>query len=172
MQDSRASALHGVLALLAADKQLENRIRLQKEAYLLALKGYANFQPRKFIFHYFGPYSREVSDALHLGVSSELIQEKKEAFGGKSKYTYVITDEGRRWLESESDDGDEMVFQLHKQFRSAHWRCLELAATAAFLERSGAAEARDESIAKAVALKPECKPFQADAQKLLHSLSL
>ena len=172
MESERGSVLHGLLALINGRERVEGRIRLQKEAYLLGLKGYRRFPPKRFIFYYYGPYSREVSDALHFGVVSNLIEELEEDISGKRRYSYQLTEEGRDWLDSETDASDKLVDEYRATMRAAPWRALELAASAVFLERVGEASDREMAFSKALALKPDCKPFQDDARRVLRELKL
>jgi hypothetical protein len=172
MQSQPGSALHGLLALVAGTDEVEGRVRLQKEAYLLALKGYPHFRPKRFSFYYFGPYCRDISDALHVGVASHLIEERKDQIGAGCRYSYNLTDEGRTWLEAESDEYDRVVDVYRIILRSASWRTLELAASAIFFERSNEVSNRNDAFAKALGLKPECNDYKPDAAKLLHDLEL
>lgn len=172
MQSDRASTLHGLLALVAASELIDGRVRLQKEAYFLGLKGYKRFSPKKFTFYYYGPYSRDVSDALHYAVTSDLIAEIKEPYNGKIKYSYRLSDKGLKWVESESDDQDGIVVENVRLLSEAHWRTLELAASAVFLERTSAVVNREQAFAKALDLKPECRDYYAPANELLDRLQL
>lgn len=94
-----------LLALKATDGKLVGRTLLQKRLYFLneLLDLGIKFRP-----HYYGPYSREVADAVDSLVSSGLLRETVEyfedvedAYGDLRRYTYAL-----------SEDSDEAIGTL------------------------------------------------------------
>ncbi|MCI0351575.1 MAG: hypothetical protein L0Z53_19300, partial [Acidobacteriales bacterium] len=162
-------ALAGLLALIkASDGRIESRIRIQKVAFLLAARGSRFFEPADFVFYYYGPYSRSLSDMLHQAVSFGLINETREEFSDENiRYSYQLTETGRKLLESSFSEPDEDIRALVPKLDSCHWRALELAATVAFLERSGDAENRKHAFAEALRLKCACASYVKDAEHVL-----
>jgi DNA-binding PadR family transcriptional regulator len=104
-------------------------------------------------------------------VASGLIEETKEFYDGKPKYSYKLTSTGREWLEAEADKVDPSLRECSALFKKNHWRTLELAASALFLERAGDAD-RTDAISKALSLKPDCKPYKDNALTLIEQLRL
>lgn len=171
MISQRQRALAGLLALVGASGgQVESRIRIQKEAFLLAAKGSESFDPEDFIFHYHGPYSRALSDLLHQSVSCGLIEETKEYFSdNKVRYSYRLTDAGNEFLGAEVD---EAIATLAPKLHQCHWRALELAATVAFLERKKEVRGRKDAFAEALKIKPECNHYTNDAERVLQTVGI
>ena len=170
----QGNALLGVTALIrAAGGEVEGRVRIQKEAFLLGLKGLLHFKPGQFSYHFYGPYSRELSDALNNAVAFGLVREDRQDFKeDHSRYTYSLTPEGGEWL-SGRENTDSESFQREIEFlQGQKWRTLELAATVAYLETRGHAPDRRAAFRKAISMKPECEKFAGDAETVLNSLDL
>jgi uncharacterized protein YwgA len=167
-----SDGLVGLLKLVeASGGSLDTRIRIQKEAFLLALKGYRHFRPQSFVYHHYGPFSREVSDAVQSAVSGGLLEEREEIFpDGSKKYSYHLSDAGRAFSDDEvlSDVVREYAAFLGKQ----HWRALELAATVAYLEARKRISSREDAFAMAEKLKPETVQHAANARKILQELRI
>lgn len=171
---SRGNIISGVLSLVAAmGGQLEGRVRLQKAAYLLRGVGLDDFRGVSFRYHYYGPYSRALSDALQNAIASDLLREERLEYGEEqSKYTYEITDFGRALLEENAGSDDTRLQQIAPFFRDVHWRVLELAATALFVEQDEHLPDRGTAMDHALALKPACTEHRAAAEALLASIGL
>lgn len=165
-------ALLGVMELVAASKgEVDSRIRLQKEAYLLATRKVGRFRLASFTYHHFGPYSRELSDALQSAVVDELLAEHRHEAddGSYVKYSYKLTEKGSAFLgEAHSDLGP--LTEYAERFSKVHWRALELAATIRYLELGGDAANREDAVAQAVSLKPLTEKYSADARRVLEQL--
>lgn len=69
----------------AGDGDIVGRIRLQKIAYLLQQKGGGS--DLFFTYHHYGPYSRDLADALDWAVIREDIEEKERKTGYGSTYS-------------------------------------------------------------------------------------
>ena len=155
----------------ASGGDIDTRIRIQKVAFLLALKGYRHFRAHSFTYHHFGPFSREISDAVQSAVSGGLLEEREEKFtDGTKKYSYHLSEAGRAYADEEVL-GDKMLDYV-LAFKEQHWRALELAATVAYLESRKRSASRDDAFALAKKLKPETAPFADKAKKILEDLNL
>lgn len=112
----------------AAGGRLVSRIRLQKIAYLLDRLGAGS--GFSYIYHHFGPYSRDLDGAILYAEAFDLIT---ESFGQRSidgaKYSIFET---KRKCEF-SYLGSEELQGLAKRLASVNVTVLELAATANWL---------------------------------------
>ncbi|GAA4078378.1 MAG TPA: YwgA family protein [Bacilli bacterium] len=111
--------------------EVVGRKKLQKMIYILKKVGLPFNE--KFGFHFYGPYSEEltlrIEELCNLGFLTER-REKKESY---IQYHYILNDEGRQFLDQAPDDlpvcGD-LVQRLNDQ--SA--RFLELIATMLYFD--------------------------------------
>ncbi|WP_133768366.1 hypothetical protein [Enterovirga rhinocerotis] len=155
----------------AAGGQIDARIKIQKEAYLLAAYGAVRFNLTAFAYHHYGPYSREISDALQFAVSSNLLFESKEQGSGAGvKYSYRMTSAGRNFLDHVGKFGEREI-RLVRELSTFHWRALELAATILFLEREDASLGREAVFGQAIQLKPDTKAYRSEADRVLARMS-
>jgi uncharacterized protein YwgA len=168
------SLLHGVLRLVqASGGKVNNRISIQKSAYLLQALGVSDFASADFTYHHYGPYSRQLSDALQEAVGAGLLAESRDDFAqGYLRYSYRLTEDGQKWLKEEFDARPDATEKHAGVLSGTHWRALELAATVVFLEREGIANDRAEAVATALRFKPECKNSRDKAEQLLTHLGL
>lgn len=162
----------GVVELVAASSgMVDSRIRLQKEAYLLSLEQIGRFRSSSFEYHHYGPYSRELSDAVRYAVIAGMIDEIREEAddGSYVKYSYKLTSEGEKYLSDADSDWlslrDKVAFLSGKP-----WRALELAATVRFLQLNDTVGDQDEAFKKAVLLKPATEKYRVEAQQVLDSM--
>jgi uncharacterized protein YwgA len=156
--------------IAAAGGTIDARIKVQKEAFLLGASQTGKFDHRDFIYHYYGPYSREISDALQFAVSAGLLSEDRQPGAGEGvRYSYTTTPEGERFL-SEAGAPDAREIALVRIMHPHHWRALELAATVRFLELRRQVNNRNEALAEAIRLKPETKSYRSEAIDLLSKL--
>lgn len=166
---ARSSAVSGILKIVKIAGELDTRIRLQKEAFLLAVAKDVFFSVDDFDYHHYGPYSRVVSDSLRYAVAVGLVDEQAHSFdesGENVRYSYSLTDEGALIVEQEDlvSENSYLIEELNKH----HWRSLELAATIKFLEiREGFID-REAAISEALRLKPATKQYVDDAKKVLN----
>ncbi|ESY02731.1 hypothetical protein [Mesorhizobium sp. LNJC405B00] len=171
----RPKTVLGILRIVhASGDALDTRIRLQKETFLLAALGLEDFDITDFEYHHYGPYSRTVSDALQFAVSFGLLEEYVEYFddssNGNSRYSYKLTGDGVEFIqENETSRPFDKADQVHLMNKK-HWRCLELAATAKYLELREGFVSADEAFVEAVRLKPATKAYYDEAKALLEKL--
>ena len=168
------SALRGLLALIKSSSgKIESRIRVQKEAFLLRQLGCSDFRSINFSYHYFGPYSRELSDVLQEAVAANLLSEKREDFAaGQNRYSYELSDDGEEWLQANPSADISIFKRSSDSLKNAHWRTLELASTVIFLESLNQSVDRESAFENALSLKRECKRYEKGAQQLLKELTL
>lgn len=166
------TALAALLQLLhASGGSVVNRIRIQKEAYLLATRGVSAFRLQSFSYHHYGPFSRELSDTLQFAVSAGLLDEIREAFSENSqRYRYELTETGRSFV-AESSPLLQNFTAVIARLGGEHWRSLELASTVDFLLRTHVSGSKDEAFSKALQLKPDTVPYRSQAETLLAYLS-
>jgi len=173
-REKKGIPLRGLLSLVdAMGGQLESRIRLQKAVYLLKMAGVLDFRDTSFRYHHYGPYSRPLSDTLQDAVVAGLLEEKRAEYGeDMSRYTYVLTDSGREWLEENGESGEARLREMVPQLgNDVPWRNLELAATILFLEKDENLS-RGAATERALQLKPPCAEHRDSAQRLLQSVGL
>jgi uncharacterized protein YwgA len=166
--------MEGLLALVRAfGGRIESRLRIQKSAYLLKLLGAKEFKGIPFRYHYYGPYSRELSGSLQQAVAGAFVDEQKHPlpFDDLRRYSYTLTDGGRDWLEGFSSDVEERFTDEIPLLREAHLKTLELAGTIAFLQREESLDL-DSAVRRALKLKPDCTAYREPAEKLLRDLGL
>ncbi|NKL23489.1 hypothetical protein [Rhizobium leguminosarum] len=165
---ARSSAVSGILRIVKIAGELDTRIRLQKEAFLLAVASEDCFSVDDFDYHHYGPYSRVVSDSLRYAVVMGLVDEHAHSFdesGEHVRYSYSLTEEGASLVDQESsmNETSALIEELNKH----HWRSLELAATIRFLEIREGFNDREAALSEALRLKPATKPYVDDAKKVL-----
>jgi hypothetical protein len=89
-----------LMAVFGAAGEIVGRKKLQKMIFI-AKKMNFPFE-EKFEFHFYGPYSEELTLRIEELCNVGFIEEVKEDKGGYSQYRYRITPSGREFLESES----------------------------------------------------------------------
>lgn len=124
-----------VAALVAAapEKQLVGRVRLQKTAYLLEQLGFKRGLP--FEYHHYGPYSRELDNAVGDAEAFGLVREE---FGHRKSdgamFSIFKLQEGQSAKEEVYGDlGPEKASELVGCFARTNVTVLELAATVHWL---------------------------------------
>ncbi len=80
----------------AVSGEIIGRKKLQKMIYI-AKKVTFPFQ-EKFQFHFYGPYSEELTLRIEELCNMGFLNEVKEKKGGYYQYRYTLTDEGREFL--------------------------------------------------------------------------
>ncbi len=167
--ENEQNMLLGLLQLVSANGDtVESRIVIQKEAYLLARSGYMHISANSFSYHYYGPFSRELSDCLQFAVSSELLKEHPTpGMNDGIKYSYVLTDLGKQFL-NDAGNMDEKFVKLVGACSKEKWRTLELAATTLFLQSREKTDGNT-AFELALKLKPDCKPYSGATKVFLES---
>jgi uncharacterized protein len=120
-----------LMSALAVSGEIVGRKKLQKMIYISKKLAFP-FQ-EKFQFHFYGPYSEELTLRVEELFNLGFINEVKEKKGGYSQYRYTLTDNGKEFLslyESEMPHLDKCLQDLNEQ--SA--RFLELVSTVLFFD--------------------------------------
>ena len=107
-------------------KKVTGRKKMQKMIYILQVNGIP-FE-EKYQFHFYGPYSEELSLRIEELCNLGFIYEKEEDKGNYTQFTYELTEDGNHFLHQfhlNMPDFHDQVSLLQKQ--SA--RFLELVAT-------------------------------------------
>ncbi|KHD86735.1 YwgA family protein [Heyndrickxia ginsengihumi] len=86
-----------LIGALAASGEVIGRKKLQKMIYI-AKKLSFPFQ-EKFHFHFYGPYSEELTLKIEELTNLGFVQEVKEKKGGYMQYRYSITKDGNEFLQ-------------------------------------------------------------------------
>ncbi|WP_437763863.1 hypothetical protein WMF27_38675 [Sorangium sp. So ce281] len=165
--------LASMLALIVINTgKLVGRLRVQKLMYLLQQKGAKPVEPFFFEYHHYGPFSAEVADAIKGAVRSKVVAEHEESDDdGWRRYEYQPGERAVDYAARVDPVTRAVVDNVLKICDGAHWRTLELAATADFLRRADDLD-RDAAFREALERKPQCAQYESAARRLLHELQL
>ncbi|WEG13061.1 YwgA family protein [Pullulanibacillus sp. KACC 23026] len=129
-----------VLTVLQYAGEIIGRKKLQKIVFILKKLGYPFRE--KYGFHFFGPYSEELTLQTEELDNLGFLKETKEKQGGYHQYRYELTPSGETFLQNFkfSFSGlDELVTHLNQQPS----RFLELVSTALYFEQLDESEKRE-----------------------------
>ncbi|MRG86247.1 YwgA family protein [Salinibacillus xinjiangensis] len=112
-------------------KELVGRKRLQKMIYILK-KCQFPFSER-YQFHFYGPYSEELTLRVQELINLGFLQEEKEKKSGYYQYRYTLTGEGEKFLDHYNLDMPNMDEHIEKMSETSS-RFLELVSTMLFFE--------------------------------------
>ncbi|MFC4402828.1 YwgA family protein [Gracilibacillus xinjiangensis] len=156
-----------LVKVIASSAGIVGRKKLQKIIYIMKKLGYP-FE-EKYTFHFYGPYSEELSlrmeELTNLGFVSEIKEQKSNYY----QYRYQVTEQGEDFLThspAQMPDVDEVVNQMKE--RSS--RFLELVATMLYFEDLS----KEEVEAKVQEVKKKSNYTQEDMQEawqFIHTLS-
>ena len=157
------------LILLNGGK-LTGRTRLQKQAYLLHCCG-ADLNELDFIYHYYGPYSFELADGCVNAKAEGLITMDEHHGQYGTPYTVFRATEPQQsaGIGELSPKQSKAVVDRTNQASSI---ALELAATAAFLQRQGVYEGRVMEELKLRKSRKATAENLKEARQLLKALGL
>lgn len=119
------------MGALAASGEIIGRKKLQKMIYISKKLDFP-FQER-FQFHFYGPYSEELTLRVEELTNLGFIEEVKEKKGGYFQYRYTITDSGKEFLsmyETKVPHLDECLVNMNEQ----NSRFLELVSTVLYFD--------------------------------------
>ena len=120
-----------LVKVIASTDGIIGRKKLQKIIFILKKLGY-RFE-EKFTFHFYGPYSEELSLRLEELTNLGFISEMKEQKSNYYQYRYEVTDRGRQFLEQAPTKltvDDELTALLKNQSS----RFLELVSTMLYFD--------------------------------------
>jgi len=126
-----------IMSALSASGEIVGRKKLQKMIYI-AKKLSFPFQ-EKFQFHFYGPYSEELTLRVEELFNLGFIEEVKEKKGGYYQYRYKITENGEEFLhlyETEMPFLKECLTSMNEQ----NARYLELVSTVLYFDNLPKAE--------------------------------
>ncbi|KHE71488.1 YwgA family protein [Halobacillus sp. BBL2006] len=120
-----------LMQFFSSTDEIVGRKKLQKMIYILK-KCDIPFEER-YQFHFYGPYSEEltlrVEEMCNLGFITEMREEKKNYY----QYRYQLTDSGRAFLEHYTMDLPPLHEHI-KEMKGKSSRFLELVSTMLFFE--------------------------------------
>lgn len=137
-----------LMNVFALSGEIIGRKKLQKMIYIAKKLGFP-FE-EKFEFHFYGPYSEELSLRVEELCNFGFLKETKEDKGGYSQYKYTMTNDGSEFLEeyhAEVPQLKECLINMNDQ----NARFLELVSTVLYFEQ----HSREEVEEKIKTLKPK-----------------
>ncbi|KAB7707511.1 YwgA family protein [Bacillus aerolatus] len=135
-----------LMGAFAACGEITGRKKLQKMIYI-AKKISFPFQ-EKFEFHFYGPYSEELTLRVEELCNMGFIDEIREKKGGYYQYRYTLTEEGEAFLKHAEVDMPQLKETVTKM-NSQSARFLELVSTVLYFDSL----AREEVAEKIFTLK-------------------
>lgn len=120
-----------LVKVIASTDGIIGRKKLQKIIFIMKKLGY-RFE-EKFTFHFYGPYSEELSLRMEELTNLGFISEMKEQKSNYYQYRYEVTDRGRQFLEQAPTKltvDDELTALLKNQSS----RFLELVSTILYFD--------------------------------------
>lgn len=120
-----------LMKVIASSDGIVGRKKLQKIVFIMKKLGY-RFE-EKFTFHFYGPYSEELSLRVEELTNLGFISETKEQKSNYYQYRYEITERGKQFLEQAPTDltiDDELTAMLKNQSS----RFLELVSTMLYFD--------------------------------------
>nr|WP_240460891.1 YwgA family protein [Fictibacillus barbaricus] len=112
--------------------EVVGRKKLQKMVYI-AKKLNFPFQ-EKYQFHFYGPYSEELTLKIEELCNMGYIHEVKEKVSGYSQYRYAVNDEGQKLLSTYGAEID-MLGNCVRSMNEQSSRFLELVSTIMYFEK-------------------------------------
>lgn len=103
-------------------KSIKGRTRFQKIIFLLNKKYEIPFH-FEFRPYFYGPYSEQLSDLIHLLNALKLVEEETEYFGsGIVRYNYILTEKGKRYYtmfkETAGTRTESVIEELQKDVKA------------------------------------------------------
>lgn len=120
-----------LMKVIASSDGIVGRKKLQKIVFIMKKLGY-RFE-EKFTYHFYGPYSEELSLRVEELTNLGFISETKEQKSNYYQYRYEITERGKQFLEQAPTDltiDDELTAMLKNQSS----RFLELVSTMLYFD--------------------------------------
>lgn len=120
-----------LMQFFAAANDITGRKKLQKMIYILQ-KCHVPFE-EKYQFHFYGPYSEELSLRIEELCNLGFITEEKETKSNYVQYHYEITNDGNEFLQQFQMDMPDMTEQI-ALMKNKSSRFLELVSTILYFE--------------------------------------
>lgn len=129
-----------IMHFFSIANDVTGRKKLQKMIYILQ-KSQIPFA-EKFQFHFYGPYSEELTLRMEELCNLEFLNEMKEDKGNYYQYKYEITDAGQTFLDQFELDMPNIAGQI-ELLKGKSSRFLELTATMLFFDDLSKQEVED-----------------------------
>ncbi|WP_163539761.1 YwgA family protein [Gracilibacillus sp. YIM 98692] len=120
-----------LVKVIASSGGIVGRKKLQKIIYILKKLGLP-FE-EKYTFHFYGPYSEELSIRIEELANLGFVSEVKEKKSNYYQYRYQVTDEGEDFIE-QSPVKLPVVESLVEEMKGRSSRFLELVATMLYFD--------------------------------------
>lgn len=120
-----------VMQAIAASGEVIGRKKLQKMIYISKKLSFPFGE--KFQFHFYGPYSEELTVQVEELCNMRFLDEVKEKKGGYYQYRYTVTDNGKEFLSENGVDIPHLQECL-TDMNSQSARFLELVSTVLFFD--------------------------------------
>lgn len=139
-----------LMQFFSVANEVTGRKKLQKMIYILQ-KCKLPFE-EKFQFHFYGPYSEELTLRVEELCNLHFIQEEKEDKSNYYQYRYSITDDGQSFLDQFAMDMPDLGNKI-EMLKGKSSRFLELVATMLYFDDLPL----EENIQKVHTVKPKQK---------------
>lgn len=156
-----------IMHFFSIANDVTGRKKLQKMIYILK-KSQIPFA-EKFQFHFYGPYSEELTLRMEELCNLEFLDEMKEDKGNYYQYKYEITNAGQTFLDQFELDMPNIAGQI-ELLKAKSSRFLELTATMLFFDELSKQEVED----KVNIVKPKqkyTKDEMAEAWEFMKQIS-
>jgi len=120
-----------IMNAIAASGEIIGRKKLQKMIYIAKKLDFPFHE--KYQFHFFGPYSEELTLRIEELCNMGFLNEIKEKKGGYYQYRYSLTDNGQEFLEQNDVEMPALPGCLEEMNRQ-NSRFLELVSTVLFFD--------------------------------------
>ncbi|AKS39665.1 hypothetical protein NP92_02150 [Anoxybacillus gonensis] len=120
-----------MLKALAAVGEIVGRKKLQKMIYIAKKMNFPFYE--KFDFHFYGPYSEELTLRIEELCNVGFVQEMREKKGGYYQYRYALTEAGKQFLTHYNLDMPDLDVCL-RSLNEQSARFLELVSTILYFE--------------------------------------
>ncbi len=127
-----------ILSAIDAAGHITGRKKLQKMIFISKKLQYPFHE--RFEFHFYGPYSEELTLKIEELRNLGLIEELREKENGYLQYDYSLTDAGREFLTLYENGLDERLELCLKELNGQTSRFLELVSTVFFFDHLTKAE--------------------------------
>jgi uncharacterized protein len=129
-----------IIQAISVSGEITGRKKLQKMIYI-AKKIAFPFQER-FQFHFYGPYSEELTLRVEELCNMGFLNEVKEKKGGYYQYRYALTDSGKEFL-SLNDVAMPSLQDCLEDMNEQNARFLELVSTVLYFDNLPRAEVKE-----------------------------
>ncbi|MDV2583001.1 YwgA family protein [Alkalibacillus haloalkaliphilus] len=129
-----------LMAFFEQAQEVVGRKRLQKMVYILKKCGF-DFSER-YSFHFYGPYSEELSTRIEELCNLGFLDEAKEKEKGYYQYRYHLTDRGAGFLSESGVTTPSMDAVIQKMDEQSS-KFLELVSTMLYFDNSSKEEIED-----------------------------